>query len=95
MQRENRPDHEQANKKQRAIMGGRNLPAPVTIAPYSYGKGIHSIGLMFRVGRIFRVDKNSGNGGHQTVQKSAEGVKIHVAEKIPRKTKSIHPAVLE
>jgi len=76
-------------------MGGRNLPAPVTIAPYRYGKGIHSIGLMFRVGKIFRVDNNSGNGGDQTDQKSAEGVKIHVIEKILSKTKSIHPAVLE
>jgi len=27
---------------------------------------------------MFGIDKNSGNGGGQTIQKSAEGVKIHV-----------------
>jgi hypothetical protein len=36
---------------------------------------------MLGVARIFGVDKKPGNRGGETIQKSTEGVKIHVREK--------------
>ncbi len=74
-------------------MGRRELPCPVAIPPYSCGKGIQSIGLILRVCRIFRVDNYSGNGSDQTVQKSAEGVEIHVVGKFLCETKQLLPTV--
>lgn len=74
-------------------MGGRNLPSPVAIAPDRGGQGIETIGLMLRICGIFCVDKNSGNGGGQAVEKSAEGVKGHVAEKFLGETRSFLSAV--
>jgi len=43
---------------------------------------------VFRVCRIFCVDKDSRNGGGQAVEESAEGVKVNVAEKFLGETRS-------
>jgi len=48
---------------------------------------------MFRVGRIFGVDNETGNHGCQAVEESAESVEIHVAEEFQGEIKPLRLTV--